>query len=129
MQGRSCARSPVADEADENVLERTLLCRKVAKSYSKITQVPEQRRDARMFGLDVESVFHLVATGLQPEMPISQCLWNFRKRLLQHQRQPFAAELLHQFRLLFDEDELALVDHADAVGHLFRFIDIMRGQY
>jgi len=36
------------------------------------------------------------------------------------------AELLHQRVLLLDEDELAFVDDADAVRHLFRFFDVVR---
>ena len=49
-------------------------------------------------------------------------------RLLQVQRQLLLAELLHQLGLLLDHDQLALVDHADAVGHLLGLVDVVGGQ-
>jgi hypothetical protein len=47
---------------------------------------------------------------------------------LQMQRQLLLAELLHQLGLVLDQDDLALVDDADAVGHLLGFLDVVRGQ-
>src|SRR5260370_1347733 len=44
------------------------------------------------------------------------------------QLQPFLAELLHQARLVFDQDDLALVDDADTVGHFLRLFDVVRGE-
>ena len=44
------------------------------------------------------------------------------------QLQLLLAELLHQPGLVLDQDDLALVDDADAVGHLLGFFDVMRGQ-
>jgi hypothetical protein len=38
------------------------------------------------------------------------------------------AELTHQLRLVLDQNDLALVDHADAVGHVLGFLNVMRGQ-
>ena len=38
------------------------------------------------------------------------------------------AELLHQPGLFLDQDELALVDDADPIGHLFGFLDVVRGE-
>ena len=48
--------------------------------------------------------------------------------LLQMQRELLLAELAHQRGLLLDQDQLAAVDHADAVGHLLGFFDVMRGE-
>jgi len=39
-----------------------------------------------------------------------------------------AAELLHQRRLFFHQQQFAAIDHADTVGDLFRLLDIMRCQ-
>ena len=38
------------------------------------------------------------------------------------------AELLHQRGLLLDQDQLALVDDADAVGHLLGLLDVVGGE-
>ena len=48
--------------------------------------------------------------------------------LLQLQRQLLLAELAHQLGLVLDQDELALVDDADAVGHLLGFLDVVGGE-
>ena len=51
-----------------------------------------------------------------------------RHRLLQVQGQLPLAQLLHQLGLLLEEDQLALGDDADAIGHLLRFIDVVGRQ-
>src|SRR5690348_12320400 len=93
---RSFPPSPVADEADENVLERALLGDEIAEGDAEIAQTSEQRRYARVVGFDVEGVFELVASGLERQVPLGERVGNFRERLLQNQRQPLAAELFHQ---------------------------------
>ena len=50
------------------------------------------------------------------------------ERALQLERQLLLAELAHQRRLVLDQDELALVDDADAVGHLLGLLDVVGGQ-
>ena len=57
-----------------------------------------------------------------------QCRRDFVHRLLELQGQLLATELLHQGVLFFDHDQLAVVDHADAVRHLFGFFDVVRRQ-
>ena len=44
------------------------------------------------------------------------------------QRQLLLAELAHQLGLVLDQDDLALADDADAVGHLLGLVDVVRGQ-
>ncbi len=44
------------------------------------------------------------------------------------QRQLLLAELAHELGLVFDKNDFPLMHHADAISHLFGFIDIMRGQ-
>ena len=51
------------------------------------------------------------------------------ERRLQLQGQLFLAELLHQCDLVFDQDDLAVADHADPVGHVFGLFDVVRGQH
>ena len=50
------------------------------------------------------------------------------QRRLQLQGQLLLAELAHQHVLVLDHDQLALADHADAVGHLLGLLDVVRGQ-
>ena len=50
------------------------------------------------------------------------------ERALQVQRQLLLAELLHQDVLVLDQDDLALADHPDPVGHLLGLLDVMGGQ-
>ena len=45
---------------------------------------------------------------------------------MQVERELFLAELAHQLVLFFDQDELALVDDADPVGHFLRLLDVVR---
>ena len=45
---------------------------------------------------------------------------------MQLQRQLLPAELAHQLGLVLDQDQLALVDDADAIGHLLGFFDVVR---
>ena len=47
---------------------------------------------------------------------------------MQMQRQLLAAELAHQLILVLDQNDLALVDDADPVGHLLRLVDVVGGE-
>ena len=68
-------------------------------------------------------------SGLDPlQRPARQSRGDRGHRLLQVHRELLLAKLLHEARLLLDHDELALVDHADAVGHLLGFLDVVRGE-
>src|SRR3954452_17361964 len=55
-------------------------------------------------------------------------LWQTRERVLQFEGQPLAAELTHQFGLTLDQNNLALTDDADPIGHLFCFLDVVGGE-
>ena len=61
-------------------------------------------------------------------MPIAEFGGDGRHRLLQRNQHLALAELLHQRGLFLDQDDPALVDHADAVGHFLGLLDIMGGQ-
>ncbi len=53
---------------------------------------------------------------------------NALQRGLQLQSELLLPELVHQDRFVFHQDDLALADHPDAVGHLLRLIDIVSRQ-
>ena len=53
---------------------------------------------------------------------------DFRERRGQFERQLLFAELAHQGRLFLHEDQFALIDDADTIGHFLGFFDIVRGQ-
>src|SRR4051812_11010209 len=50
------------------------------------------------------------------------------ERLVQLQGQALLAELTHELGLLLDNNELALADHPDPVGHLLGLFDVMGGE-
>ena len=47
---------------------------------------------------------------------------------MQLQRQLLAAKLAHELVLVLHQDDLALVDHTDAIGHFLRLVDVVRGE-
>ena len=70
----------------------------------------------------------LVAVRVERELPLAELRRNLRERLLERQRELPLAELLHQRRLLLHDDQLAVVDDADAVGHFLGLVDVVRRQ-
>jgi hypothetical protein len=64
----------------------------------------------------------------QFERPVAEFGRNGIERFGKIERQCLAPQLLDQRVLLFDEDQLAARDDADAVGHFFGLFDIMGGQ-
>ena len=92
-------------------------------------QVAEQRGDAGALALRVVGVDELAAVvGERPGGAAASAVGNRRRAALQLQRQLLLAELAHQLGLLLDQDQLALVDDADAVGHLLGLLDVVRGE-
>ena len=95
---------------------------------AQLAQAAQQRGDAGAL-LAASKVY---SSSLPPffscEAPVGQAGGNRRQRLAQVQRELLLAELLHQRGLLLDHDQLALVDHADAVGHLLGLVDVVRGE-
>ena len=92
-------------------------------------RVVEQRRDAGVLRLGVEGVDQLAyrRAASVSSWPASAG-GTAVERLLQLQRQLLLAELAHQLGLVLDQDELALVDDADAIGHLLGLFDVVRGE-
>src|SRR5262245_10302757 len=48
--------------------------------------------------------------------------------VVQMHRELLLPELAHQLGLVLDQDDLAVIDHADAVGHVLGLFDVVRGE-
>ncbi len=103
----------------------------VAMSFSR-TLVAQQRLDQP--GDAALLALRLVGVGQSPAVvgkrkPIGRELGRHRvELLLELERHLLLAELVHQLGLVLDQDQLALVDDADPVGHQFGLLDVVRGQ-
>src|SRR5688572_4329304 len=122
MPGRSPRRFP-ADQAHEDLLERALASAEVAIVDAELLEAAEQRRDAGLFARGIEIELQLMAVLVERKLPLAELLRNFRERLLERQGELSLAQLLHQRRLLLHDDQLAMVDDSDAVGHLLGLVD------
>jgi hypothetical protein len=100
----------------------------VLELYAARLQAAQQFGDAGVVRLRVEGIDDLGAIGRQFQLVGVQSRRHRRQRLLQGQRQLLFAELAHQRALVFDQDDLAVVDDADPVGHLLGFLDIVGSQ-
>ena len=100
----------------------------VAEPDAGAVEIAQQRGDAGALALGVVGEDQL----LPPSASVSGCAASVGRHrvelLLQMQDQLLLAELAHQLGLVLDQDDLAFVDHADAVGHVLGFLDVMRGQ-
>src|SRR4029453_2521520 len=110
---RSCV---LAHELHEDVLERALLRVEVGEFDAEIAQTPQKRRDAGALVDGVEDVLEHAAVILQRQVPAAERGGDGRERRAQMQGELLLAELLHQSRLLLDDDQLAAVAHGDAGG-------------
>ena len=115
-------------QADEDVLERALRRLQVAEPDVGAGEVVEQRGDAGALALGVVGVDQLLAARRQRELVAREVVRDRVERVVQLQRELLLAELVHQLGLALDQDDLALVDDADAVGHLLGFFDVVRGE-
>ena len=92
-------------------------------------QAPHQRGDAGAFGVAVELVAEHVAVILEPDVPLGELGRNRRRAARSSMMsRVFLPILAISDCLLVDRDQLAAADHADAVGHLLGFLDIMGGE-
>src|SRR5215212_5437663 len=79
--------------------------------------------------LGVVSVDQLAAIGGQFQPVAGESGRDLFQPVVQLQRQLFAAEFAHQLVLVFDQDDLTVVDHPDSVGHLLGLVDVVGGQH
>jgi hypothetical protein len=86
------------------------------------------RGDAGALALGVIGIDQFAAVGGQLQLVGRERGRDFRQRLLQMQDQLLLAQHAHQLGLVLDQNDLAVVDHADPVGHLLGFLDVVRGQ-
>ena len=109
--------------------ELCVVCRSLKRMPASSSSF-EQRRDAACRSpCGVVGVDELAAVGRQLERDSAASAAGICvQRLLQLQRQLLPAELAHQLGLVLDQDDLALADDADAVGHLLGLVDVVRGQ-
>ena len=107
--------------------ELCVVCRSLKRMPAALSAA-SSARDAGALGLRVVGVDQLAPAIGEREVERRQRLGDRVERLRQLQRELLLAELAHQLGLLLDQDELALVDDADAVGHLLGFLDVVRGE-
>ena len=103
------------------------VCRSRKRIFAALRS-DKQRGDAGALALGVVGIDQLGAVIHQREPVFREVRRDRVDRLLQLDRQLLLAELAHQFGLVLDQHDLAFRDHADAVGHVFGFLDVMRGQ-
>ena len=100
----------------------------VLELYAGRAQFFQQRGDAGAIVLGVIGIDQFAAVAAERKLVGGKRGRNALQFVLQLQRQLLLAELAHQLRFFLDEDEPALADYADAVGHFLGFVDVMRGQ-
>ncbi len=91
-------------------------------------EIVEQVGDAGALALAVIGVDQFLAVRRQRQPVRGERGRDRVDAVVQFERQLLLAELVHQLGLVLDQDDLALVDDADAVGHLLGFLDVMRGE-
>src|SRR4029079_16567741 len=104
---------PLSAQVSEDLFERALFGAQVLEVDAELAELPQQPGDAGAVGLRVEGVDEVIAIGGQRELAARELRRYLLERVLQMQRELLAAELAHQHALLFDQHDLALVDHAD----------------
>ena len=91
-------------------------------------KVGEEAGDAGPRTLCVVGIDQLAAAIGERQMMAVELGRNDGERVMQLEGELLLAELVHQLVLVLDEDQLALVDHADAIGHVLGLVDVMRGE-
>src|ERR1700685_4044790 len=119
---RSCT---CAYQADEDILERALAGMQILDFYVQFAQTLEQRWDTAFLAVGVKGQHQRVALVGQFQREASERCGHLRQRLLQLQWQLLLAELAHESAFLFDDDQLAAADYADAIRHLFGLLDVV----
>src|SRR5262249_28457850 len=115
-------------QINEDVLKRALRGLQVLEPYPGMGQVLQQTGDAGALALAIVGVDELVT--IRHEHQIMACKLG-RKRielLMQLQGQLLLAELVHELDLVLDENDVALGDHPDAVGHVLGLLDVVRSE-
>ena len=116
------------DQVDEDFFQRAFPRAQIAELNAQLAQAAQQAGDVAVLVAGVEAVHQLVAVGGQRQGHRRQAFRHRRQRLGKLQAQFLAAQLLHQGVLVFHQHNLTPVDHADPVGHLLRFLDVVGGE-
>src|SRR5262249_28843885 len=115
-------------QIDENILERALRGIEVLEPDAGAGKISEESGDARPWALRVVGVDQLAAAIGERQMVAVEFGRNGSDRVMELQCELLLAELVHQLALVLDEDQLALVDDADTIGHVLGLVDVMRGE-
>ncbi len=91
-------------------------------------EIVEQCGDSGALAFGVVGVGQFLAAAGQVQIVGGERGRDRIESLAQFERQLLLAELAHQLGLVLDQDDLAVVDDADPVGHVLGFLDVMRGE-
>ena len=114
--------------ANKNLFQGAFPGLKIPVFDAQVAQRSQQPCYASLLLLGVEGVDQLVAIIGKVHRLQCECAGDLLQRVLQVQAKLFLAQLAHKPGLVLDQDNLALADNADAVGHLLRFFDVVGGE-
>src|SRR5262245_58823076 len=100
----------------------------VAEPDAEGAEIVQQRGDPGAIALGFVGVYQLPAVRREGQAMRSKRSRNSVEPLLEVKRQLLPAQLAHQLGFVLDQDELALIDDADAVGDLLGLLDVMGGE-
>ncbi len=121
LRGSLTRPTKISSSEDWSVLQ-------VANAHAGLAQLAEQRGDAGALGSRVVVVDQLMAVAADREIEGGEAGRNGVEPIDDLQDEALLAELAHQLGFLLDQDHLAFVDDADAVGHLLGLFDVVRGE-
>src|SRR5687768_9607341 len=96
----------VTDQANKNIFQRTLARVEILEADVQIAHPLQQRRDAGALLVGIEGIFQFGTAGIERQSPVVKLRRDGSQRLEQIERQLFFTELLHQFDLVLDENQL-----------------------
>src|SRR5262249_41710318 len=120
--------STIPQEPDEDLLERALVGVEVLELDPRLGDILEKLGDAGVISLGVIGEDELAAAIGDIEAVGAEPRGYGPDRLGELERELLLAELAHELVLVLDQNELALRDDPDAVGHLLRFLDVVGRQ-
>src|SRR5438105_4200818 len=95
---------------------------------AELAEAPEESGDPGLGSVRVECEEQCAPLVRQLERVRGELPGYLCERPLQLQGELLLAELAHECGLVLDHDQLAAVDHAYAVGHLLRLLDVVRSE-
>ena len=99
----------------------------IADRDAELADPLEQRGNVEG-AVSVERAHEVLSSVLELESPCRELVGHAAHRRFEMQGELLFAESLHQRLFLLDQNERALVDHPDPVGHLLGLLDVMSRQ-